>query len=238
LSAIGALFGSGYIVHEGLRAVALALGLSNPFLDSDAVARVLILVCLALTLTGSTIPAWGNRIGLPALLAWFDRYRVHRQLYPLWHDLYRVAPEIALFPPRSPATDALALRDLDLRLYRRIVEIRDGILALRRSVDPWVMERARELGRAAHLQDQEIQAVVEAASIAAGLHARLHDKTVHSDTSPLPPWGGDDVMSEAASLARVSWSYRRSPIVRTILTQINERDASGPADIETPASTR
>jgi hypothetical protein len=225
-------------VHEGLRALADAFGLGNPFLDSDAVTRLLIIACAALTLTGSTLPAWGSRMGIPDALDWLERYRIYWRLYGLWHDLYRVDPDIALFPPRSLVRDALTLRDLRFRLYRRMVEIRDGILVLRRFIDPWVMERARELGREAYLPEDEIEALVAAASIAAALQTRPRNGIAEVDPSLLPAWGGDDVPSEAAALALVARFYRRSPIVRTILKQLKERDPSGPPSVEMPERTR
>jgi len=77
---------------------------------------------------GCTMPAWGPHIGIPALVIWLRRHRAHRHLYPLWRDLYQVNPEIALLRPLPRLIDALILYDLDFRLYRRVVEIRDGIL--------------------------------------------------------------------------------------------------------------
>jgi hypothetical protein len=64
------------------------------------------------------------------------RHRDLRQLYPLWELLYRATPGIALDPPRSALADAIRLRNLEFRRYRRIIEIHDGRLALRPHLDP------------------------------------------------------------------------------------------------------
>jgi hypothetical protein len=81
-----------------------------------------------LVITGSALPYLTRHIG--AARAWIVTYRNFRQLYPLWALMYRAEPGIALDPPGSRLADALQVRDLDLRLYRRVIEIRDGYLAL------------------------------------------------------------------------------------------------------------
>jgi hypothetical protein len=40
-------------------------------------------------------------------------------------------PEIALLPPRPPLIELLDPRDVDFRLRRRVIEIRDGLLDVR-----------------------------------------------------------------------------------------------------------
>ncbi|MGH3955027.1 MAG: MAB_1171c family putative transporter [Mycobacterium sp.] len=52
-------------------------------------------------------------------------YMWHRQLEPLWTALYEGNTQIALAPPQA------AIGDHNYRLYRRIVEIRDGLSAIR-----------------------------------------------------------------------------------------------------------
>ncbi|TDZ97520.1 MAB_1171c family putative transporter [Mycobacteroides salmoniphilum] len=52
-------------------------------------------------------------------------YLWHRQLEPLWTALYEGNTQIALAPPQA------AIGDHNYRLYRRIVEIRDGLSAIR-----------------------------------------------------------------------------------------------------------
>ena len=91
----------------------------------------------------TTLPAWGPRAGVPALYEWATRYRACRRLYPLWRDLCKAFPDLALVPPESTVTDALAVRGLELRLTRRAIEIRDGRLALRANVPTGAAEAAR-----------------------------------------------------------------------------------------------
>jgi hypothetical protein len=53
------------------------------------------------------------------------------RLYSLWHLMYDAIKEIALEdPPTSRRADALQLHNAEFRLYRRIIEIGDGLLHL------------------------------------------------------------------------------------------------------------
>ncbi|GAB3165788.1 hypothetical protein GCM10027258_89070 [Amycolatopsis stemonae] len=122
-------------------------------------------------------------VGVPAAAGWLRRYRQYRRLGPLWLALYRAEPGIALEPPR---TTVLPTR---LQLYRRVIEIRDGLLAIR----PY-----RSGSGSGEAQ--------EAAEIAAALHAKAQgqqplspDTTVH---------GGQDLGSDTEYLCRVADAYR------------------------------
>ncbi|QPG72165.1 MAB_1171c family putative transporter [Mycolicibacterium mucogenicum] len=82
-------------------------------------------------------------------------YRWHRQLEPLWTALYEGNSHIALAPPRAP------IGDHDYRLYRRIVEIRDGLSAIRPYVcdDPAKTSAAQQIRTAiAHQRTRQIPA--------------------------------------------------------------------------------
>lgn len=80
-------------------------------------------------LVGSSIPAFG--------VAWrtVQDGRQYRQLQPLWQDLTAVTPDIVL--------KAGLLRSPRLRLYRRVIEIRDASLALDAYADDGIRERAQ-----------------------------------------------------------------------------------------------
>jgi hypothetical protein len=166
---------------------------------------------------GSTMPAWGPKVGILAAARWLDRYQTLRVLYPLWTDLYRVSPEIALAPPSSSLTDALSLRDLNIRLYRRVVETRDGLLTLRQYVDSQVREDAGALARAAGLSGDNLEVVTEAATVAAAIQAKEQGHAmVEGDVVAAAP-ADADLTAEAAYLTRLSRAYRSSPVVRTML---------------------
>ena len=74
-------------------------------------------------------------------------YRSLRRLYPLWDGLRQAVPGIALDPVPTWA-DRLDPRDLRMRLYRRVIEIRDGYMALSPVDVPGIEETARCCGAA------------------------------------------------------------------------------------------
>lgn len=82
-----------------------------------------------LELLGWTAPGWGP--WLSARGQWIRKIHYYHRLHPLWFALYDAAPEIALHPPRSRLADVIWPGDIDYRLYRRLIEILDGQLALR-----------------------------------------------------------------------------------------------------------
>lgn len=218
LVALGCLVGVGYAAHEGLRTAALRLEVGEPLPASDLITGLLVASAVALTLVGSTIPTWGARAGIPALYRWLSRYRAYRRLYPLWRDLYQANPEIALLPAPTALADALTVRDLGFRLYRRVVEIRDGHLALRPYLDPRVAASAQRLCQDAGLSGEEAHTTIEAAGLAAALRARAERQPPLSKLVAPATQGGADVRSEVAVLERVARCYERSPIVRAVLT--------------------
>jgi hypothetical protein len=68
-------------------------------------------------------------------------YFWHHQLEPLWTALYEGNSQIALAPPKAP------IGNHSYRLYRRIVEIRDGLSAIR----PYLPEEASKTSAACQI---------------------------------------------------------------------------------------
>jgi hypothetical protein len=82
---------------------------------------------IVLILVGVTYPAAVMR--LTALRVWWRHLRAYRGLGPLWTALNRQFPEDALHRvPVRPWRDALSLRGVHRRYYRRAIECRDGLV--------------------------------------------------------------------------------------------------------------
>lgn len=172
-------------------------------------------VAALVIVTGATLPALGPVCCESTRWA-RDWYRNH-QLRPLWMAIRRAVPEIVLVAPpasRSP-------RGPRFRLYRRVIEIRDGCLAVRALRDPAVAERAARDAREAGLTGDRARAAVEAAVLAAALEARregARDLGLPADAPPdgVPP---DPVglSEEIAWLSKVSAAFAHTPPVPSAL---------------------
>jgi hypothetical protein len=107
---------------------------------------------------------------------------------------------------------------LRYRLHRRVIEIYDGLLALRSYKDPEVRRRALQCGREAGFTGDELRAAVAAAQLKAALTAKAMGRMVPSDSSGgaddgeiLEFRGRSDLTGEAAWLARIARAYMGSP---------------------------
>jgi hypothetical protein len=208
-TAIGALIYSVTVWSRGFSLIAVHLGLDP--LQWEVLTPAAVGIGIPLIIAGLTMPCWGPHVF--GICRWWDNYRTYRRLYPLWRDLYQVSPGIALHPP------ARAVTHLSYRLYRRVIEIRDGLLALRSYRDPETRIRARRCGEAVGLTGDELRAAVAAAQLKAALNAKAQGRV-----APGNSWGGaddpemfevrrsNDLTTEAAWLGQIARAYRRSPV--------------------------
>lgn len=161
-----------------------------------------------LIIGGLTLPALGPR--LSALRGWGSRHRAYRCMYPLWSALCSAVPTVALNPlPRWP------LRGLDQRLYRQVIEVSDARVALRGYFVPAVAARARRLAERAGLDDDAVEAVVEAAWLRAAVRARKIGRDPGGTEQAPPPAAGADLAGEVARLVTVASAYATSRIAFT-----------------------
>ncbi|RIT41392.1 MAB_1171c family putative transporter [Mycobacteroides abscessus] len=114
-----------YLVFCAVRgAVMLGVALGENIGSWEALSTTLAGLGAGLIAAGLTIPIWAPQ--LTRLADAVARYLEFRRLGPLWSDLYRDNRAIAMFPPGA------MIGGPGFLLYRRIVEIRDGLLAVRR----------------------------------------------------------------------------------------------------------
>ncbi|MFF4394957.1 MAB_1171c family putative transporter [Streptomyces sp. NPDC001480] len=155
------------------------------------------IVVLSLSLT---MPSWGARVA--KLLDWADSYRSYRVLYPLWRDLYESSPDIVLEPPGA------SVSDLDYRLHRRVIEIRDGWRDLR----PYIDRTTNGFGAAEPGASEESrQAFAEAARIRQALLAKRTGTAPgdDGDAGDFEDRDTDNFTAEVAWLTKVASAYRR-----------------------------
>ncbi|MEV0386488.1 MAB_1171c family putative transporter [Nonomuraea sp. NPDC050643] len=125
LVSAAALFGLAYCLYKALYVAIRLLGLSPPG-GENAVSTPLALTAVILGATGLALPKLGA--AAEALHRRLGCLRAYRRLRPLWADLHAAMPEIALHRPRT--REPLVILDIEYRLYRRVIEINDGMLAL------------------------------------------------------------------------------------------------------------
>lgn len=186
----------------------------------DSVSDVIGLICASLTVSGATVTVWGGtRWGarITAPVRWWRARRRYTALGPLWEALHGAMPQIAL----GEGTDGRrpALRDAEFALYRRIIEIRDGQLALRpyvgAQVVAWVAEEVRAVGPAGQVDGAEVEAATLAAALAAARAGqRCRSATVTGVPQPVP--GPGTVDAEAEWLIRVAAAFDGCPAVAAV----------------------
>ncbi|MFD7099640.1 MAB_1171c family putative transporter [Streptomyces xanthophaeus] len=156
------------------------------------------IVTLSLSLTISSWEAPAAK-----LVDWARSYRAYRALYPLWRDLYESSPDIVLEPP-GPAS----VSDLNYRLHRRVIEIRDGWRDLR----PYIDRTAQDTEGAGPKASEEYrQAFAEAAQIKQALHAKRTGTIPddNKDEGDFDDRDTDNFTAEVAWLTKVASVYRK-----------------------------
>ncbi|MDG4790150.1 hypothetical protein O7626_30235 [Micromonospora sp. WMMD1102] len=178
-------------------------GLNLDFLSSS-VAPGLVVVAAAAFAVGSVFPVAGHR--LARLSIWARRFQSYRALFPLWDGLRTATPQIAA-PIRLPWWD------LDLRITRRLAEIRDGILAVRPHINPAVAKTAMRHAQRAEVEGADRDAAVEAACLKYAIKAKARGEAFAQDTrqEDRRVAGGVDGMDEFDWLVKVSRAYSTLP---------------------------
>ncbi|MGW3950738.1 MAB_1171c family putative transporter [Streptomyces sp. NPDC004752] len=194
-------------------------------LGEDLLSTTLGMVTAVLLASGATATFWGEHLTAP--LRRLHALRAHSDLEPLWSALHAELPEIALDP--DAARRRPGLRQAEFARYRRVIEIRDGILALRpyQRTEPldWAVRALDRTGPAAG--DRE--AVLEAALIAAALEnkraGRLYGGTP-GQAGPTSSARLETVEDEAAWLVRVARAFTHSGVVRDIRDRVRAQVAA------------
>ncbi|MEW1654757.1 MULTISPECIES: MAB_1171c family putative transporter [unclassified Streptomyces] len=144
-----------------------------------------------------------------ALLQSLERYRRLHRLRALWHPLTEAVPHVVLGVPPTRLDDFFSGGSLELRLHRRMIEIRDACLALREHIPQSLPDRAQSAAAALGLSGPEREAVVEAFCLSNAVRARRVGQPPSRTPAPYPP-GARDRDAESAWLTRVSIAYRSS----------------------------
>ncbi|MFR9727872.1 MAB_1171c family putative transporter [Saccharopolyspora sp. MS10] len=146
----------------------------------------------------------GARTALIKIHLWFEARRTYRRLRPPWESLVDRFPTIALFPTTTPQRERLHLRAMRLRTYRRIIEIRDGLVCL----SPYLPEPADT----AHTPTE---------------HARLIDAALHRSTDPGTPLRTPSIIAPPTSTS-TSADTQQLIAVADALVELRSKTAPHP----------
>ncbi|GLY00610.1 MAB_1171c family putative transporter [Actinoplanes sp. NBRC 101535] len=191
--AVGIALIAGYAAGRILLVAARGAGVPVDFAAVGPPVGALRTAGVALVLVGSAAP--------PALRM-RELVRAHRVLWalrPLWTAIRGAFPEVVLLPAAPRARDQITIAEVRLRQYRRVIEIRDGMLALREHLPPAGSGTVPDAGTD--------PAVVEARGIALALRRRAAGEpplAVPGCWAPVGP----DMADEIAWLSRVSAAFR------------------------------
>jgi hypothetical protein len=190
VAAAGTAVVAAYAAGKAGLIVAHGAGVPVDFRAIDPVARTVQTAGLLLAVGGTAVP--GFRRARQVLAG----YRSLIALRPLWTAMRDAFPEVILFTPRRALIELAGVDDVQLRLYRRVIEIRDGMLALRAylpAVPP----------------DETDPAEGEAAAIALALRRHAEGAPAGGADRSWQPVG-PEMADEVAWLSRVSRAYRRT----------------------------
>jgi hypothetical protein len=209
LIAVGSAISALFAVHKVAYVSAVFLGYQPPWSEFKG-SFVPALAGIVLITVGSLVPRWGPRFD--SMRQWVLHYRSYRRLAPLWTALVGAFPEVQLEAPYRPGRDGYQLDDLRYFVYRRVIEIWDARRALRPYTSRAHRDSAIASARAAGLDETEITAVAEAASVAEGLRARENGRDRGDDDyAPKMP-GGSDLSAEVAWLEQVAAAFARAEV--------------------------
>ncbi|MEU7134116.1 MAB_1171c family putative transporter [Streptomyces sp. NPDC046261] len=161
------------------------------------------------------VEAWFMAIGaVPPVviqLRTHRRYRrTYRRLAPLWRDLTAASPDVVLEPGNRLWAAAMPLQ---LRLYRRVIEIRDAMIVLRDYVTPDALDAVHRHVAEQAVPEHLVNAHVTACWLTAALEARCDGRPPRSQTVNLAGPAANDLSDEIGHLLRVADAYG-SPSLR------------------------
>jgi hypothetical protein len=158
---------------------------------ANAVRTIGIIICVV----GTAVPAGGK------LRSVIRAYHSLWALRPLWKVMRKTFPDVILFPRRRALLELAGVDEVQLRLYRRVIEIRDGMLTLRDYLPAGALAEARRFVG-------ESPALIEACGIALALERH------RSGAAPIENgdrWAeiGGEIADEVAWLSAVSAAFSR-----------------------------
>jgi hypothetical protein len=158
----------------------------------------LLLLGIVAFVVGMAYPTVRTR--LAALRVWRRHRRAYRRLRPLWTVLNEQFPEDALSRvPASRWRDALTLRSVHRRYYRRVIECRDGLVR----ISPYLANLSADPAELADPQRLARQ-------LSGALRAHAAGESVPTQAIPIAMPTDDSLESDVDQLVELSLAVERS----------------------------
>lgn len=198
----GAVVGLAYCAHKAVYLVASTVT-NGAWPQPETMERVQAVLLAGTVMIFVVGVLWPASVRWP-LVRHLLAYRAYRRLYPLWRAYYEAEPAIAL--DASAGSDHVgrpSVRDIEIQLYRRVIEIRDGMLAVRPFEHPGSRELALLEAQKAGYHQADL--VGEAAWLELARRAKLRGHPPRSKEVPAAS-GGTDLASEIRVLTQIAKS--------------------------------
>ncbi|MGH3761606.1 MAB_1171c family putative transporter [Actinophytocola sp.] len=170
-----------------------------PVIITSVFLLLLGIVLFVVGLAYPTVKTW-----TAALRVWLRHRRAHRRLRPLWTVLNEQFPQDALSRvPTSPWRDALQLRSVHRRYYRRVIECRDGLVR----ISPYLANLGAD---PAELADPERLA----RQLSDALRAHAAGETVPTQAIPIALPAEDSLDADVDRLIELSRAVERASLVK------------------------
>jgi hypothetical protein len=232
LLSAGAAFGALFVAHKALFIALKLAGVAPPWPESVATQS---LTTMSVSLTCSSFVLATMWKTVDDVRAWPRRIAMYRDLHALWYLLYRAVPSIALHEPGRPEQDSWWVWGVGQRLYRRCVEIGDGLQALGpRDLEVAAVARQRAID--AGWDGVRVAAAGRAAAVLVAVRrleqGRPTPQKVEPDLEPQPAEVAHvDLEADARQLALISVALSERLVLDTAA------EASGLSSAPTSAST-
>jgi len=214
LVGVGSVTGLLYVLQKAALLVADRWPIGASYARvAPSVGDVLIAAALLLIGVGCCYPLL-DRLAIPARVR---RAAAYRDLAPLWWAMYRATPSIALDPPVGVAGTTLLLpfrrlRELDVQLYRRVIEIRDGGLALRPFTPRVSGDEVRKEAVRMGISGADLPAVLAAAEWELARRRKVRGELPRT-IARIQVGGGRDLESEVEQLRTIARAWHDAELV-------------------------
>jgi hypothetical protein len=203
------LFGVLWLVWNAFVVIVQRLGCRFTT-DPLEVSRTLGAFSVCMVAAGLTLPLWTSRVRW--LLDWWRTRRALYRLNPLWHMMTDLVPEAVAFEPELG-------EDLDLLLYRQVIEVRDAQLRLMPYVAPDVDELVARAEANLHEIDRSPVRLPAARLASAIANYRAGRRSAAEPRPGRPDAFCNDVHEEAEWLAAVYVAMTSDPIVAGVVSE-------------------